>query len=162
MRLHLNSLALTSSLLLVSRIPIPCLAQFAPTHGENLTKIFSPLDPEISITYKEPDGACKTAFDSQAQYTGWVSVPGQYPTNIFFWFVAARQPTSALTIWLNGGPGSSSMFGFFTESGPCEVVENGNHLETVARLWGWDRASNMLFVDQVRIGLHASNAVSCC
>jgi carboxypeptidase C (cathepsin A) len=126
------------------------LAQFASHNAANLTTIVSPVDPGITITYKVPEGACNTAFDTQQQYTGWVSVPGEFPTNIFFWFVAARSPTSTLTLWLNGGPGSSSMFGFFSETGPCEVVERGaDRLGTAARQWGWDRASNMLFVDQV-------------
>ncbi|KAK8014450.1 hypothetical protein PG990_007746 [Apiospora arundinis] len=134
------------------------LAQF-PNIAANLTTIVSPLDPNITISYKIPHGACTTAFKTQEQYTGWVNVSsGNYPTNLFFWFVGAREPTSALTIWLNGGPGSSSMFGFFAEVGPCEVVDgNGSAGEaeagqdrfaTAAREWGWDRASNMLFIDQ--------------
>ncbi|OTB00287.1 hypothetical protein M426DRAFT_324430 [Hypoxylon sp. CI-4A] len=117
----------------------------------NLTTITSPIDPSIKISYKIPYGACNTAFESQAQYTGWVSIPGDFPTNTFFWYVGARdqQANSSLTIWLNGGPGSSSMFGFFNENGPCEVVNNGtDKYTTVAREWGWDRASNMLFIDQ--------------
>lgn len=137
--------------LIVFLLAPPCLAQFPQSYGINLTQVVSPIDPTIKVTFKVPHGACKTAFDNQQQYTGWVSVPGSYPTNIFFWFVAARQPTSILSIWLNGGPGTSSMFGLFTESGPCEVIEKGkDRLETAAREWGWDRASNMLFIDQVR------------
>ncbi|KAK3682600.1 Alpha/Beta hydrolase protein [Podospora appendiculata] len=146
-----NSLGLFVSLVAVL-VPVlaPCsLAQFASPRSANLTTIASPVDPGITISYKVPDGACTTAFDSQQQFTGWVNVPGRFPTNVFFWFVAARVPTSALTIWLNGGPGSSSMFGLFAENGPCEVVERGaNRLGTAARDWGWDRASNMLFIDQ--------------
>ncbi|KAH8666418.1 Alpha/Beta hydrolase protein [Xylariales sp. PMI_506] len=125
-------------------------AQF-PNITPNLTTITSPVDSSIKISYKIPTGACATTVDSQEQYTGWVNVPGtSYPTNIFFWFVGAQEPTSALTIWLNGGPGSSSMFGFFSETGPCEVVDAGleDKYSTVAREWGWDRASNMLFIDQ--------------
>lgn len=130
----------------------PCLidAQFAPYQATGLTTIVSPADSSIKISYKVPKGACATAFNSQKQYTGWVTVPGVYPTNLFFWFIAGREPTPAFTIWLNGGPGSSSMFGLFAEIGPCEVIEKGvGRLETTVREWGWDRASNMLFVDQV-------------
>lgn len=128
-------------------------AQFSNTTFDdlNLTTISSPIDPNIKISYKVPRGACNTAFESQTQYTGWVSVPGDFPTNTFFWFVGARdqQANSSLTIWLNGGPGSSSMFGFFTENGPCEVVDDGiDTFTTIAREWGWDRASNCLFIDQ--------------
>ncbi|KAK4454070.1 serine carboxypeptidase [Podospora aff. communis PSN243] len=147
-----NSLARLFTSLVVtifSLAPRPSLSQFAPYRAANLTTIVSPVDPKIKIAYKVPEGVCNTAFDYQQQYTGWVTVPGDSPTNLFFWFVAGRQPTSALTIWLNGGPGASSMFGFFTETGPCEVVEKGaNRLDTVFRRWGWDRASNMLFIDQ--------------
>ena len=50
---------------------------------------------------------------------------------------------------MNGGPGSSSMVGLFQECGPCEVVEIAQgKLGTQARDWGWDRSSNILFVDQ--------------
>ncbi|KHO01715.1 carboxypeptidase S1 [Metarhizium album ARSEF 1941] len=115
----------------------------------NLTVARSPADSSITISYKEPRGACNTAFSQQKQYTGWVHMPGDEPTNLFFWFVQGRQPTDSLTIWLNGGPGSSSLFGFFAGVGPCQVIEKGiNRYDTVAEEWGWDRASNMLFIDQ--------------
>ncbi|KAJ1337868.1 Serine carboxypeptidase [Microdochium nivale] len=131
--------------------PVEAQSPDSSTNHLNLTTIASPVDPTITISYKVPVGACKTAFDSQNQYTGWVHFPGDYPTNTFFWFIGARdaQTSSTLTVWLNGGPGSSSMFGLFNENGPCQVVANGtNSWTTVAREWGWDRASNMLFVDQ--------------
>lgn len=100
-----------------------------------------------------------TAFPTQKQYTGYITLPPftlapiqqNYSINTFFWFIEARQvPESApLTIWLNGGPGSSSMVGLFTEVGPCEVVQMGDgSYGTQPRMWGWDRSSNMLFIDQ--------------
>ncbi|CAL3969166.1 hypothetical protein PZA11_006214 [Diplocarpon coronariae] len=125
------------------------LAQFPPA-AVNVTTIKSPVDGNITISFKSPPpGTCETAFATQQQYTGWVHIPGRYSTNIFFWFVGARDTTDQLTIWLNGGPGSSSMIGFFNENGPCEVIEEGlGKLGTKVRDWGWDRGSNMLFIDQ--------------
>ena len=42
------------------------------------------------------------------------------------------------------------MIGLMQENGPCEVVQaDREHLTTIPREWGWDRASNMLFIDQV-------------
>lgn len=136
--------------LLSSLLPLSS-AQYPP--ASNLTTIVSPADPSISISYKTPpNGTCQTVFDTQQQYTGWVNIPGPYPTNTFFWFFGARDPTSALTIWLNGGPGSSSMLGLFTENGPCEVVELGEgKFGTTARDWGWDRGSNILYIDQAGV-----------
>ena len=126
------------------------LAQYPPV-SSNLTTITSPVDGNITISYKSPPaGTCQTVFDTQQQYTGWVHIPGNYSTNTFFWFIGARDPTDQLTIWLNGGPGSSSMIGLFTENGPCEVIEvAAGKLATQAREWGWDRGSNMLYIDQV-------------
>lgn len=137
-------------ILLLHLLTSPVRAQYPP--HSNLTTIVSPVDGNITISFKTPpNGTCETVFDTQKQYTGWVNIPGDYPANIFFWFVEARAPTDHLTIWLNGGPGSSSMHGMFTGNGPCEVVELGpNKLGTVKRPWGWDRGSNMLYIDQVR------------
>lgn len=124
------------------------LAQYPP--ASNLTTITSPVDGNITISFKAPPaGTCNTAFGTQQQYTGWVDIPGTYSTNTFFWFVGARAATDQLTVWLNGGPGSSSMIGLFTENGPCEVIEIANgKLGTQVREWGWDRGSNMLYIDQ--------------
>ncbi|TVY38683.1 Carboxypeptidase S1-like protein [Lachnellula subtilissima] len=134
--------------LFLSFLTAVALAQYPP--ASNLTTIKSPVDGNITISYKQPPvGTCKTAFDTQQQYTGWVNIPGNYSTNTFFWFFGARQPTDSLTIWLNGGPGSSSMLGLFTENGPCEVVELAQgKFGTIAREYGWDRGSNILYIDQ--------------
>ncbi|KAK0645143.1 Carboxypeptidase S1-like protein A [Lasiodiplodia hormozganensis] len=124
----------------------------------NVTR--SPANSNITISFKSPDpGTCTTVFDSQKQYSGYISLPPytlapiqqNYSINTFFWFIEAReQPESApLTVWLNGGPGSSSMIGLFEESGPCEIVQmSDGSYGTQARVWGWDRSSNMLYVDQ--------------
>lgn len=133
------------------------LAQYRPPQSElNLTTIKSPLDGNITITYKSPPPSiCETAYDWQNQYTGWVNIPGDYPSNTFFWFIEAREPTEQVTLWLNGGPGSSSMVGMWQENGPCEVVDDGmGGWKTRARAWGWDRGSHLVFVDQVCLRFH--------
>ncbi|KAG9243500.1 Alpha/Beta hydrolase protein [Calycina marina] len=138
------------------------LAQYPP--ASNLTIVTSPADSSITISYKSPPaGTCKTIFESQKQYTGWVHMPGNYSTNTFFWFIEARQPTTELTIWLNGGPGSSSMLGLFAENGPCEVIEVANgQFGTQARDWGWDRASNVLYIDQPnQVGFSYDTPTNC-
>lgn len=43
----------------------------------------------------------------------------------------------------------STVVGLFQESGPCEVVEMADGTYgTQARLWGWDRSSNIIYIDQ--------------
>ncbi|KAL9036980.1 MAG: hypothetical protein Q9214_005896, partial [Letrouitia sp. 1 TL-2023] len=126
----------------------------------NITTIRSPIDEDITVRFKTPPpGTCTTVFPTQKQYTGYVTLPPfklapiqqDYFVNTFFWFIEARiNPSSApLTIFLNGGPGSSSMVGLFQEVGPCEAIEIAQgKIGTRARDWGWDRSSNILFIDQ--------------
>ena len=147
-------------------IAIPARAQFPPpVSSDGMTVLTSPVDGNITVSYKSPPvGTCTTVFSTQKQYTGYVSLPpnvlspsqGNYSVNTFFWFVEARQlpETAPLTIYINGGPGSSSMVGLFQEVGPCQVVEIAQgRLGTQARDWGWDRSSNILFIDQpVQVG----------
>jgi carboxypeptidase C (cathepsin A) len=142
------------------------LCQFpAPPSSDALTVLTSPVDGNITVSYKSPPvGTCTTVFSTQKQYTGYVTLPpnilnpsqGNYTINTFFWFIEARQlpETAPLTIFMNGGPGSSSMVGMFQEVGPCQVVEIAQgRLGTQARDWGWDRSTNILFIDQpVQVG----------
>lgn len=140
-------------------------AQFPQSDNDGVTTVASPLNDNITISFKSPPfGTCTTVFETQKQYTGYVHLPpnvlapnqGNYSINTFFWFIEARQVPEAapLTIFINGGPGSSSMVGLFQELGPCEVIEiDQNNLGTIAREWGWDRSSNIIFIDQpVQVG----------
>lgn len=142
-----------------------CAQYPGPITNDSSIVIRSPVDPDITVTYKSvPVGTCTTVFKTQKQFAGYVTLPpnvlvpsqGNYTINTFFWFIEARQlPESApLTIYINGGPGSSSMVGLFQEVGPCQVVEIAqDELGTVARDWGWDRSSNVIFIDQpVQVG----------
>lgn len=137
-----------------------CLAQTPPSADyDSVNVIPSPVDGNVTVAWKQPAlGTCTTVF-AQKQYTGYITLPpgtsrlnaGNVTVNTFFWFIEARQlPESApFTIFINGGPGSSSMVGLFQEVGPCQVVQlSKDRLGTVARDWGWDRSSNILFIDQ--------------
>jgi carboxypeptidase C (cathepsin A) len=74
--------------------------------------------------------------------------PQNYSINTFFWFFEARKdPENAPTsLWLNGGPGSSSMFGLLVENGPCRVHSDSN--STYLNEWSWNNEVNMLYLDQ--------------
>lgn len=68
--------------------------------------------------------------------------------SMWFWFFEARHGAkdAPVAIWLNGGPGCSSMIGLFQENGPCHFVNN----ETEPRLnpYSWNEYANMLYIDQ--------------
>ncbi|MCJ1472211.1 hypothetical protein MMC13_000858 [Lambiella insularis] len=154
------SLLTTITLLLCTLYQAPASqAQFPPPVA-NVTTVKSPVGGNITISFKTPEiGTCTTVFSTQKQYTGYVTLPPftlapiqqGYTINTFFWFIEARDnpSTAPLTIYINGGPGSSSLVGLFLETGPCEVVEIAeDQLGTQPRDWGWDRSSNIIYIDQ--------------
>ncbi|KAG5105468.1 hypothetical protein JHK82_042438 [Glycine max] len=50
-----------------------------------------------------------------------------------------------VVIWLTGGPGCGGELALFYENGPFHI---GNNLSLIWNDYGWDQASNILFVDQ--------------
>ncbi|GAO16841.1 hypothetical protein UVI_02011650 [Ustilaginoidea virens] len=77
------------------------------------------------------------------------SIHGAYgPVNSFFWFFEARHDAenAPLAVWLNGGPGGSSMMGLLQENGPCFVGKDSK--TTVHNPWSWNNHVNMLYIDQ--------------
>ena len=66
---------------------------------------------------------------------------------LFFWLAESRSDpdTDPLLIWLNGGPGCSSMIGMFFEHGPFTL---NDQLEAVTNPFSWNTRSNVLYVEQ--------------
>lgn len=74
----------------------------------------------------------------------------------FFWkFSRSDKVLNTLIIWLNGGPGCSSMDGALVENGPFRVDEN---LRLVVNEGSWHSRADLLYVDQpVNTGFSVSN-----
>lgn len=73
---------------------------------------------------------------------------------IHYVFVAAatNPDTAPLTIWLNGGPGCSSLIGMLQEIGPFIIGNNytlGDQL--TPNEFSWNKASNLLFLESPAI-----------
>eukprot|EP00062_Callorhinchus_milii_P015095 gi/632964986/ref/XP_007898667.1/ PREDICTED: probable serine carboxypeptidase CPVL [Callorhinchus milii] len=79
-------------------------------------------------------------------YSGYLTVNKTCNSNLFFWFFPAQtQPeTAPVLLWLQGGPGGTSMFGLFVEHGPYVVAEN---LTLEARKVSWTSKYSMLYID---------------
>ncbi|KAL9840562.1 Serine carboxypeptidase-like 43 [Arabidopsis thaliana] len=96
------------------------------------------------------------------QYAGYVDVDSANGRSLFYYYVeAVKQPdTKPLTLWLNGGPGCSSVGGgSFTELGPFYPTGDGRGLRLNSM--SWNKASNLLFVESpAGVGWSYSNRSS--
>ncbi|GMI74863.1 serine carboxypeptidase-like 45 [Hibiscus trionum] len=80
------------------------------------------------------------------QYSGYVTVDGKKQRALFYYFAEAEvDPASKpLVLWLNGGPGCSSLgVGAFSENGPFRP--SGEVL--VKNEYSWNREANMLYLE---------------
>ncbi|BFZ22617.1 hypothetical protein BsWGS_25658 [Bradybaena similaris] len=97
-------------------------------------------------------------------YAGFITTDRKAKNHLFFWFFPSLNDTNApLMVWLNGGPGISSMFGLLYENGPLRTTNVGN-----ADTYTYDRRPNswtdpfsMLYIDNpVDVGFSYSETKS--
>ncbi len=84
---------------------------------------------------------------SYPSYSGYLTVNKTCNSSLFFWFFPAQNGhiDSPLLVWLQGGPGASSLFGLFSEHGPIQVDEAGQlHPSNIT----WNSKYHLLFIDQ--------------
>ncbi|KAI9703449.1 MAG: hypothetical protein M1820_005922 [Bogoriella megaspora] len=87
-------------------------------------------------------------FDTGEFYSGSVPIDESDPSRSLFWIFkpAIEAPVDEVTIWLNGGPGCSSLIGFFQENGP--ILWQPGIYEPTSNPYSWANITNMLYVEQ--------------
>ena len=91
------------------------------------------------------------------QFAGYVTVDESHGRKLFYWFVESQRNPSQdpLVLWMNGGPGSSSLIGFFMEHGPFRARSDGN-IEIYPQ--SWNNVANVLYVEApAGVGFSTSN-----
>ena len=81
-------------------------------------------------------------------HAGFLAVQGTSALNQMYfnyWPAASGDPAAPLILWLQGGPGASSLFGNWVEIGPYGVGATG---KAYARNETWNEKYALLFVDQ--------------
>uniref|UniRef100_A0A1B6FN54 Carboxypeptidase n=2 Tax=Cuerna arida TaxID=1464854 RepID=A0A1B6FN54_9HEMI len=80
-------------------------------------------------------------------YSGFFTVNKNCDSHLFFWFFPAQKDNwkdAPLLLWLDGGPGSTSLHGVFDRQGPFTSYKEGLR----KRKYSWNVKNNYLIIDQ--------------
>ncbi|KAI1318600.1 alpha/beta-hydrolase [Xylariaceae sp. FL0255] len=89
-------------------------------------------------------------FDIGESYAGHLPITSNAsdPNQLFFWFFPSdnSDASNEIVIWLNGGPGCSSLDGLLQENGPF-LWQSGTYAP-IPNPFSWTNLTNMVWVDQ--------------
>ncbi|KAK4477054.1 hypothetical protein RD792_016256 [Penstemon davidsonii] len=136
----------------------------ASSHIEDSLDEYSPVYVAPQDGLKKADHILSLPGQPQvsfSQYSGYVTVDPKAGRALFYWFTESEDSsTKPLVLWLNGGPGCSSIGnGAMTELGPFRVNPDGK------TLWhnknSWNTLANILFLESpAGVGFSYSNTTS--
>ncbi|KAL0487460.1 cathepsin A [Acrasis kona] len=86
----------------------------------------------------------KTNFN---QYAGYIQSNSTHGRNLFYWFVESQSnpKNDPVVLWMNGGPGCSSLDGLLTEHGPFDVNPDGSTLKI--NQYSWNKVANVIYLE---------------
>lgn len=86
----------------------------------------------------------------EQQYAGHLAATAAGDVQLFFWLFESRQAAERdpLVLWLNGGPGASSLFGALVENGPYTIAQDQDGIKLIDNPYCWNAQANYLIIDQ--------------
>lgn len=142
--------------------------EFTVVSGEDVANEFSinskgqkqrKLDGKLSsydLRVKSVDPQ-SLGIDKVKQYSGYLD-DKENDKHLFYWFFESRNDpeNDPVVLWLNGGPGCSSLTGLFMELGPSFIDKNA---EPVYNPNSWNSNASVIFLDQpVNVGYSYSGS----
>lgn len=93
---------------------------------------------------EQTDQTCAT--HGEKHWTGTIDVTDTH--RLFYWVFESRgdPENDPVLLWMNGGPGGSSLMGGFNEMGACWLRNDSNSTEP--NLWGWNNRATVIILDQ--------------
>lgn len=106
-----------------------------------------PKFPEHALRSKKTPES--VGLDTVKQYTGYLDVnkEGEDGKHLFYWFFESRNDpkNDPVVLWLNGGPGCSSLMGMLYELGPSKILSKG---KVEFNPYAWNNNASVIFLDQ--------------
>lgn len=115
---------------------------------DSFTELGSPKLVESPINlhvHGDPESA--VSAEQLGQHAGYFRLPNTHASRMFYMFFESREDKASdpVVLWMSGGPGCSSELALFYENGPFQIT---NNLTLVWNEHGWDKVSNLIFIDQ--------------
>ena len=125
-----SSLSIAALLLLLYLTASTVCSNFIPTPRQNITELpgYGPPPTAWSSGYLQADPI-------NGGYLYYIMVESQ----------SASPENDPVVLWLNGGPGCSSLFALFAENGPLLLNES---LSLIPNPYSWNKHANVLYLDQ--------------
>ncbi|KIW88904.1 uncharacterized protein Z519_10388 [Cladophialophora bantiana CBS 173.52] len=127
--------------------------------GEQERHLDGKLDT-YDLRVKKVDPSALGVDPNVKQYSGYLD-DNENDKHLFYWFFESRNDpeNDPVVLWLNGGPGCSSLTGLFLELGPSRINEK---LQLVPNPYSWNDNASVIFLDQpVNVGYsYSSSSVS--
>jgi cathepsin A (carboxypeptidase C) len=124
-------------------------------NGESHREVGGRLE-DYNLRVKSVDPS-KLGVDSVKQYSGYLDDEAN-DKHLFYWFFESRNDpkNDPVVLWLNGGPGCSSLTGLFLELGPSSIDKK---LKVVGNDFSWNNNASVIFLDQpVNVGYSYSGS----
>jgi len=85
-------------------------------------------------------------YNASELYSGFFTIDAATESNTYFMFSMAKsgRVDAPVLLWLNGGPGASSLLGFYDELGPFGI---GPKLDIEPRAVSWNNDAHLLALD---------------
>ncbi|KAL8642100.1 MAG: hypothetical protein Q9228_001185 [Teloschistes exilis] len=113
--------------------------------GEKEREIEGPLE-DFTLRTKKIDPGSLGIDPGVRQYSGYLDDAAN-DKHLFYWFFESRNDpqNDPVVLWINGGPGCSSLTGLFLELGPSFIDED---LNVVQNPYSWNSNASVIFLDQ--------------
>ena len=126
------------------------------TNGQKEREIDGKLEA-YDLRAKKVDPSSLGVDPKVKQYSGYLD-DNENNKHLFYWFFESRNDpkNDPVVLWLNGGPGCSSLTGLFAELGPSMINKK---IEPVYNEFSWNANASVIFLDQpVNVGYSYSDS----
>ena len=121
-------------------------AAHSSSSGAGLPNFVTPMLPRDFMRAQAASQVHLPGYNATQLYSGFFTIDASTDSNTYFMFSTAKsgRKDAPVLLWLNGGPGASSLLGFYDELGPFGIDAS---LSINERAISWNNDAHLLALD---------------